>query len=359
MMLLLSLLACGGPGLSLVWESQPGERPPVPALGQSVQVSSVSFPLEGIKQIQARDASYADLWSFDTEGSSKALTLDPEDSTLIGQGSEFLALEGATGDIGWRVATEGEVLFFAVDGEVLYGAMDLGEEGGLLRAWVGGEEQWTVELAGTPHGLAVGTDGLIFTLAAGWLYAHDADGDLVWEVETENAGYHLGLGPDVLLVCHSKRIRGYSRGTGEVVWTYRSDSLQPPAVGPDGTVYAGGDEELVALTATSGEVLWTLPHAAGPPTLGADGSVYAIVALPGATEPLWQPAVVDGATGEVLWSQEPWPAASYYNGAPALEGGLAWFAAGDHLWVYEGAAGLGKGWPRAGGDNANRRREID
>ncbi len=359
MLLLLNLLACGGPGLSLVWETQPGERPPVPALGQSVQVSSVSFPLDGNKQIQARDSSYAVLWTFDTEGSASPITLDLDDSALIAQTTELLALDAATGDIGWRVPTEGPVLRFAVDGDVLYGALDLGGEGGVLRAWVGAEEQWSAPLAGVPHGLAVGADGLVFTLASGWLYAHDPEGELVWEVETDNAGLHLGLGPDVVLVCQSKRIRGHSRGNGEVLWTYRTDGAQGPAVGPDGTVYAGGDEELVALAATSGEVIWSLPHAAGPPTLGADGSVYAMVALPGAQGPLWQPAVVEGGTGEVLWSQEPWPAASYYNGAPALEGGLAFFAGGDHLWVYEGAAGLGRGWPRVGGDNANRRREQD
>lgn len=67
---------------------------------------------------------------------------------------------------------------------------------------------------------------------------------------------------------------------GQIIWqkTYESENLNGPAIGPDGTLYFGGDK-VMAIDSSNGNTLWeynTKTAGAFPygPAIGPDGTIY-------------------------------------------------------------------------------------
>ena len=126
--------------------------------------------------------------------------------------------------------------------------------------------------------LAVGKDG-----KPGWSFT---TGDLVWSTPAIAADgtVYVGSDDDHLYALEGK--------TGKLLWKYRVGACQQtvgigpeatrcdvdagPTIGPDGAIYTGGDA--IHAINPDGRLRWRFPtggHVSGAPALGADGTVYA------------------------------------------------------------------------------------
>jgi outer membrane protein assembly factor BamB len=158
-------------------------------------------------------------------------------------------------------------------------------------------EQWSYKVSkpivGSP---TVGPDGTIyFTSHDGKLRALDAAGALLWEMPTgdrvwstpavaEDGTVYTGSDDDHLYAVDGK--------TGKVVWKLRVGACDPPVgggpegvrcdvdggptLGPDGTIYTGGDG--VYAVWPDGVLRWkfaTPEHVSTAPAIALDGTIYA------------------------------------------------------------------------------------
>jgi outer membrane protein assembly factor BamB len=153
----------------------------------------------------------------------------------------------ATGDLVWAAPTigPGGVVYAGSDDDKLY-AIDL-KDGGVRWTFTAGPCRRAVgpgpEAARCDvDGINLGSDGTIYFVADG-VYAVKPDGTLRWKFSPGNVH------------CAS-----------------------PPAIGPDGTVYAGcQDDAIYALDGATGVKRWefrTGGDVDGTPALGADGTIY-------------------------------------------------------------------------------------
>ena len=257
--------------------------------------------------VSANGRVYASVTDNDWPDQGYLLALDPDGSEIWRKhgkdphrNSAAVGFDGVVYFAQWGGA---EIVALGPDGRQLWGTGLLYEElTSVMIAWDGllfvGVTRWPLddELWGQPHP------------RFGGLYALTADGDTVFEVESDWDIYSTpAIGADCSIYLAAGRDLVSLDAGGRERWRVHTGLGlydDGPSVGPDGTVYVNGTLQensiLVAIT-PSGEPKWELPLGGFPrggPAIGNDGTVYVRSALPeGESELL----AVD-LEGQVRWS---------------------------------------------------------
>jgi sugar lactone lactonase YvrE len=284
--------------------SQPGNWPAVTAQGNLLYMSGAT-----------------------STTTSRLLERDGGNGSLIWVGPDIQS----TYQTGPTVSTEG----------IIYTTDDRGTLQSLTPA---GQANWTVQAAGPYVNPAIGPSGIIYSGGAS-LSAVASDGSIQWSIAaqpqpgtmnarifTSPAVDHSGnvyvgtstisTDPGYLLAVDS---------SGHQLWT-RDGVGGAPAVGPDGTIYAGYQGVLHAMSPTNGHDLWTYQtgsideFGAEGVTIDRDGNIYASTTRGN--------VLSINKTGQLRWDINLAPGAPHdvFLSAPAL-------AADGTLYVGGGYAG--------------------
>jgi outer membrane protein assembly factor BamB len=235
----------------------------------------------------------SELWRSEQAAYASDPTVDGDSAFIGAADGELVALDAASGTLRWTVPVStsgGEVHSPAVADGRVYAS----EAGGDLVAVdaASGGIAWRVPTGSTSTGTTVVADGLVYAGSsdgvAGSLSAFDsASGDFVWNVAeplhapaVSNGVAYTG-GQDALVAV--------SASTGSELWRVELDGLVRAPTVADGIVYVPAEDEqrVYALEAASGRVLWTFdvdsqPQCCVVPAHGSAfvgtqfGGVYAI-----------------------------------------------------------------------------------
>ena len=215
------------------------------------------------------------------------------------------ALDGRTGEKQWDFLTGGAVdsdPAIAIEGTVYAGASD-----GKLYALdgVSGSKKWEADIpkpfyGSGIHSPAIGADGTLYLAGSNGLFRAlaGADGSLKWEAPSASAVVtSAAISSDgTLYVVRgdwsnpsgswiNTKLCALDGATGSQKWAVALNLGPPltPAVGADGTVYAGSSITMYALDAVTGNKRWesqigdsstVLSSASGSPVIGNDGTIY-------------------------------------------------------------------------------------
>ena len=170
-------------------------------------------------------------------------------------------------------------------------------------------ERWAVDF-GEPVSYPLIADGMVYVIvrisidSGSRLFALNAiDGSIVWSrtVSIDRWSATCYENGRVFVLSSDGRLRAFDGPTGNNIWIRRVGSLSstfnaPPTVF-EGVIYVSDDENVYAVSADSGSVLWTSPVASGSsssPAVTNDGvyvsypcqDVYKLNPMTGA--PIWQ-----------------------------------------------------------------------
>ena len=156
-------------------------------------------------------------------------------------------------------------------------------------------EVWSVDVHGVVAGSpTIGRDGTIYVASHdGGLYAIDRAGKVLWTFKTGDRSWSTpAVAEDGTIYVGSDDDHLYAvKSDGSLKWKLRLGDCDPkgfgpessrcdvdggPTIGPDGTVYVGGDG--IHAVWPDGTLRWklaTAEHVASTPALAADGTVYA------------------------------------------------------------------------------------
>lgn len=218
-----------------------------------------------------------------------------------GEAGAVFALDAATGEREWAFGESGAFTPHSpltVDGGVYFGwGDDVGNSGaGALYALdVDGEQRWERDTGSvyTPPRVADGVvyvgsdDGVVRAFGA-------VDGDRHWRTE-DFEGFPIVVGvAETLLVNVEAELVGLDLGDGSVQWRYGEDrDVRWGTVENGGVIYAADGEQLAAVDA--GEELWTAA-VEGQPRRVAGGHVL--------VDGDQQVLAVDRTNGDVAWRHE-------------------------------------------------------
>ena len=190
-----------------------------------------------------------------------------------------------------------------------------------------GPESTRCDVDGGP---TIGPDGTIYTGGDG-VYAVWPDGTLRWKFATpEHVPTAPALGKDGTVFAGCLDNTTYAiAADGTKLWEYRTDGdiESSPAVGPEGEVYFGGDDHAVYAINADGTLRWkviTLGDVRGSPAIARDGTVFV-----GSYDRYLYAIAPDGA---VKWR---FAAADKIHGSPAIatDGTVLFGSQDDHLYA--------------------------
>ena len=192
-----------------------------------------------------------------------------------------------SGELLWKRSLEGAVVPGPAVGRD--GTIYAASNGGVLHAFgPDGSERWSFD-GGSGYGSDLSTTpaitrrGTILWPGPGALFALDPDGDLLWRHDFETQVLSPLLGDDSGGTVYAMEAGGKLTAlstdddAADVIWTAElgSTSFSSPALGADGTIYAGADASLFAVD-PGGDVRWS--YETGDlievsPAVGPDGTI--------------------------------------------------------------------------------------
>ncbi len=278
----------------------------------------------GDNQVYALNPNGTEKWHYAASWNIWSSPAIASDGTIIvGLRENRLLALNRDGTERWTLAVPGQIWsspLVGADNRVYVGCHD----GGVYAVTMDGDVEWTVftggEVWSSPN---MSLDGILYIGSRdGWLYAIRTESgglaDAPWPKfrrNTRNSGSVQAAGEEEPPVNPPE--------PGDILWTYgdeRSGFFSCPAVGPDGTIYAGSaDSTLVALH-PDGTEKWArkLDRAVlEPVALAADGTVYAaasdmLVAADSLGTLKW---TLEGAAGKKFTSPSVGPDGALYTGS--------------------------------------------
>ncbi len=222
-------------------------------------------------------------WTFDTQGPIEAAPAMLDDGTILVpslSGKLFGLNEG--GELQYRVDLGDRVygsplvldddIFVGSDAHRFFGIT----KAGTIRFRLDTEHDVDTGAAPTPWG------GIVFA-SGKTIYACKPDGTLLWRVQARRKCYSSpAVGDDGTVYAGSQDHQLYAVGAeGKVKWRLDlgADVDSSPAIQDDGTIVVGSDKgEVLALAPENGEVRWRTDvggYVRGALSLGRDGTVFA------------------------------------------------------------------------------------
>jgi outer membrane protein assembly factor BamB len=214
-------------------------------------------------------------WGFEAPGSGLDRNFSPpaiaHDGTIyFGSLDQHLYAIAPDGKQLWRFRTGGPVrspsigvdgtIYFANDRVLVIGSTGFTviADAKLFALNPDGTERWSVVLEDDfVSAPAIGFDGAIYLSSLNWIYTFDPAGSLIWKKKWGTNDSPI-LAGDRTLYRGFVDVSGLEVG-GERVWTYEEREFAPgaPAIGLDGTIYAGSGggavDKLIAITELGGD----------------------------------------------------------------------------------------------------------
>lgn len=261
------------------------------------------------------------LWTFDAGASiyysSPAVSPD-EKSVYIGTSTGILGAAAVNNALSAISATTGAKLWVyslgagevrsspavSPDGSILFVASerkpaDPSRSRDLLYCLsADGQIRWTFDINPTPGAAvdvgqsapSIAADGTIY-VAAGGLYAINADGSLKWRrfyPPAEDIRNAPAIGPDgtVYFVYHNIPLTALDPDDGHTLWScslgVNDHVFASPAISSDGKIIVATNPGIVYAVSHSGEIVWTFDTASigyscnlrSSPAVDADGTIY-------------------------------------------------------------------------------------
>jgi outer membrane protein assembly factor BamB len=310
-------------------------------------------------------------WGFEADSveTNNAVTASPavaDGRVYVGsEDNRVYALGRSDGTEEWVVETGGPVRSTpAVENDRVY----VGSDDGTVYAVDAetGEPAWTFDADGRVRGSPAVADGRVHVgTGGGTVHAIDSNGEEVWAFEEPEEAIDTapaiatgdGSGLRVFAGSQDGRVYAIDGISGNREWLFETESRNPingsPAVA-GGRVYVGGgiDQQVYALGADSGEVVWRVDTGGSTVTSPAvvDGRVYAASRAGGASTL----HALEG--GEEVWTFE----GDLELTAPAVADGRVYVASragtvyavdtgGEEVWSFEADTGI-QAAPAVAGD---------
>ncbi|MFH0730777.1 MAG: PQQ-binding-like beta-propeller repeat protein [Pseudomonadota bacterium] len=171
---------------------------------------------------------------------------------------------------------------------------------------------WKFETGGAIESApAISKDGILYVASGdGCLYALHPDGTLKWKHDTEAALFSHSspaIGPDGTIYLGSTAYLHAINPDGSTKWKYPANFYSTPAVGLDGTVYVGDRIQMFYAINPDGSLKWshvTSGSSLYPPAIAPEGTIYAP----------WGDLYAVNRDGSVKWSSSP----GGYHATPAI-----------------------------------------
>ena len=272
-------------------------------------------------------------------------------------GGSVYALDGLTGQRLWETETSAAVPSspaIGADGTLYVASLSYYDIRGLVSQFLAldgatGQSLWWFPFDYIYHeyvhssfaSAAIGEDGTVYVGGQGKPYAlHGQTGRLLWESAAGGVGGSspaIGADGTVYVGSYDARVYALNGTTGRKRWEFRTGDYvySSPAIGADGTVYVGStDGKLYALNGATGRKRWEF-SSGGPvyssPAIGAYGTVYV-----GSDD--CKLYALDGATGRRLWES---PTGGPVRSSPAVGAdGTVYVGSHDHkVYALDGTTG--------------------
>lgn len=280
-------------------------------------------------------------WRFQTLGDrihSSGPSINVDGTIYIGTTlpAGFLYALNPDGSERWRFETgqTGHVYgapAIGDDGTIYFGCRDLN----LYALTPSGQVQWRFPAVYIAAAVALGHDGRIYASTyAGYpnlLYCVDRQGLEVWRDGTESDTWGgSSIGDDGVIYTQTYRYLYAHNADGTVRWELRNGVAQlgAPCIGEDGTIFTISEDGFTAVS-PEGEILWTASHGANAgasPIVDADGTLYL-------------GTLAFNPDGSLKWV---FREGQYYNSRPAMGSDGTYYLIG-YDWLY--AIGPGRGKP--------------
>jgi len=211
------------------------------------------------------------------------ITISANGTIYFGARDNKLYAASPSGQVNWSSTTAGSfsetVPAIGRDGTLYTGNDDTN----LYAFDPGGGVKWTFPLGGLPRTAPnIGGDGTLFVgggLGQNSVYALDPKGGQKWKVTTDGeiwASPTVGLDGTIYFGSEDSKLYAV-RPDGSVKWTFMAEiGLQTAIVGPNGWIYFAGKPSLCVVD-PDGRLMWVTKTDANAtiPALGADGTTYA------------------------------------------------------------------------------------
>ncbi|MBN2465893.1 PQQ-like beta-propeller repeat protein [candidate division WOR-3 bacterium] len=219
-------------------------------------------------------------WQHETGGWG-APAIANDGTIYIGAQDSCLRALAASGSFKWEYRTGGVVCASpAIDqaGMIYVGSCD----SCLYAIRPDGSLKWRYEasdlFAASP---AVAADGTVYVGSFdGWLHALSPDGDVKWKFRVGLGGFisSPSIGTDGTVYVGNGSLCALNPD-GTVKWTNEEARIEysTVAIGPDGTLYAGSEDNCLLAIGPDGVLKWrhdTGKHVRSSPAIGQDGTVY-------------------------------------------------------------------------------------
>lgn len=244
------------------------------------------------------------LWTFEAGAPIETAPAQlPDGTTVVGTLAGRVAAVTAEGRGDWSLDLHARIYGSPlIDRGTIYLGADSGK---LVAISSNGKIRWQLDTDGEADtAAALAPWGAILMAAGKVLYAVRPGGNVLWRVKAQRKLYGspaVGADGTVYVGSQDDRLYAVSR-EGKIRWSTNlgADVDCAPSVDDDGTVVAGADGgAIVALDGASGKVRWRAQvggHVRGSLTITRAGVVVA-----GTYGPAPAVVAVDGATGRELW----------------------------------------------------------
>jgi outer membrane protein assembly factor BamB len=224
------------------------------------------------------------LWFAQLSGAVNAPpTIGPDGTVYVGcSDGQLFAFAGAAGAQLWSYQAGGAVVSAAAlspDGDVVY-VPAAGQLHAVSTAT--GAKVWNLTMSiTTDAAAAVAADGTIFVTDLYYLYAVSASGAQLWRVWSGNETPAIGPDGTVYVGGQDGLLYAMNPTDGSTKWTYNAGAWVncAPALSNDGAVYITAGGSLIGVNAADGTLRWAFSDAAGSsctsPSIGRDGRIFA------------------------------------------------------------------------------------
>jgi len=223
-------------------------------------------------------------WSFSMGGVKSSPAIGADGTIYVGSFQSLYAIN-PDGTQKWRLSSTPVSVSsspaIGVDGTIYVGV----DNAGLFATNQDATQKWWFPVNGSYASPAIADDGTVYFLGISQFYAINPDGTQKWAIDVTGQYACPAIGSDGTIYLWGEidgKLHAIRPEDGSEKWSFTAEGFamnSSAAVGPDGIIYAmgGSDGNLYAINPTDGSQRWAFKMGNGSqssPAIGADGTIY-------------------------------------------------------------------------------------